>query len=233
MENLKELVKFNRYKSVESFNNATDVTSSTISIVKLGENVMDIYLGRTQLTHSNFPEVSVELRNLINSLDSKLNSLKTEFNSNLSSIDEKHKKELSKYITDFESGLIDLVSYTDDLSKEISDIKSDIKKKFDSTNQQVTNISKSISDISVSLSEQTKTIDKLTNKISEDSTKQISAAIDIKNLKQDVVLLKAEDTHIFDIISGITPKLGICYWKQYGVVVLKQVFKNRTYNDFK
>ena len=60
MENLKDLVKFNRYKSVESFNNATDVTSSTISIVKLDENVMDIYLGRTQLTHSNFPEVSIE-----------------------------------------------------------------------------------------------------------------------------------------------------------------------------
>ena len=63
MENFKDLVKFNRYKSVESFNNATDVTSSTISIVKLDKNVMDIYLGRTQLTHSNFPEVSVELRN--------------------------------------------------------------------------------------------------------------------------------------------------------------------------
>ena len=108
---------------------------------------MDIYLGRTQLTHSNFPEVSVELRNLINSLDSKLNNLKTEFNSSLETIEKKQKDELSKFITEFESGLIDLVSYTDDLSKEISDIKSDIKKKFDSTNQQVTNISKSISDI--------------------------------------------------------------------------------------
>ena len=117
MEILKDIVRFNRYKSVESFNNATDVTSSTISIVKLGENVMDIYLGRTRLTHSNFPEVNNELRSLINSLDDKLNSLKTEFNLNLSSIDKKHKNELSKYITDFESGLIDLVNYTDDLSK--------------------------------------------------------------------------------------------------------------------
>ena len=77
MEILKDIVRFNRYKSVESFNNATDVTSSTISIVKLGENVMDIYLGRTRLTHSNFPEVNNELRSLINSLDDKLNSLKT------------------------------------------------------------------------------------------------------------------------------------------------------------
>ena len=76
MENFKDLVKFNRYKSVESFNNATDVTSSTISIVKLDKNVMDIYLGRTQLTHSNFPEVSIELRNLIDSLGNKLNELK-------------------------------------------------------------------------------------------------------------------------------------------------------------
>ena len=159
MEIFRDPVRFNRYKSVESFNSATDITSSTISIVKLDENVMDIYLGRTQLTHSNFPEVNNELRNLISSLDSKLNIFKTEFNSNLSSIDENYKKELSKYIEDFESGLIDLVNYTDELSKEISDIKSDTKKKFDSTNQQVDNISKSISDINNSLSEQNKYID--------------------------------------------------------------------------
>ena len=144
MEILKDIVRFNRYKSVESFNNATDVTSSTISIVKLGENVMDIYLGRTQLTHSNFPEVSVELRSLINSLDNKLNSLKTEFNSSLETIEKKQKDELSKFITEFESGLIDLVSYTDDLSKEISGIKSDIKKKYDSTTKQINGISESI-----------------------------------------------------------------------------------------
>ena len=83
MEIFKDLVRFNRYKSVESFNNATDITSSTISIVKLDENVMDIYLGRTQLTHSNFPEVNIELRNLIDSLDVKLDNFKTEFNSKL------------------------------------------------------------------------------------------------------------------------------------------------------
>ena len=101
MENFKNLVKFNRYKSVESFNNATDVTSSTISIVRLDKNVMDIYLGRTQLTHSNFPEVSVELRNLIDSLGNKLTELKSEFNSKLTSVDDKYNKKLSKYITDF------------------------------------------------------------------------------------------------------------------------------------
>ena len=94
-EIFKDLVKFNRYKSVESFNNATDITSSTISIVKLDENVMDIYLGRTQLTHSNFPNVSIELKNLINSLSNRLNDLKSELNSNISSIDEKYKKQLS------------------------------------------------------------------------------------------------------------------------------------------
>ena len=137
MEFLKDIVRFNRYKSVESFNNATDITSSTISIVKLGENVMDIYLGRTQLTHSNFPEVSIELRNLIDSLDSKLATLKAELNSNLTSIEKQQKNELSKFIDEFESGLIDLVNYTDKLSKEISEIKSDIKKKYDNTNKQI------------------------------------------------------------------------------------------------
>ena len=137
MEVFKDLVRFNRYKSVESFNNATDITSSTISIVKLDENVMDIYLGRTQLTHSNFPEVNIELRHLIDSLDNKLNDLKTEFSSNLSSIDEKYNEELSKYISDFENGLIDLVNYTDNLSKEIFDIKSDIQNKQNNTNHQI------------------------------------------------------------------------------------------------
>ena len=95
MKNFKDLVRFNRYKSVESFNNATDVTSSTISIVKLDKNVMDIYLGRTQLTHSNFPEVSIELRNLIAALGNRLDEIKTEFNSKLSSTSEKYDKKLS------------------------------------------------------------------------------------------------------------------------------------------
>ena len=36
-------------------------------------------------------------------------------------------------IFEFESGLIDLVNYTDELSKEIFDVKSDIQKKYDGT----------------------------------------------------------------------------------------------------
>lgn len=71
MENLKkELVNFNRYKSVESFNNANNVTSSTISIVKIDENVMDIYLGRTRLTHNSdfFLDEKIKLENLIDFL---------------------------------------------------------------------------------------------------------------------------------------------------------------------
>ena len=69
MEVFKDLVKFNRYKSVESFNNAKDITSSTISIVKLDENVMDIYLGRTKITHSDLLKANIELKKLIDSFD--------------------------------------------------------------------------------------------------------------------------------------------------------------------
>ena len=119
MENFKNLVRFNRYKSVESFNKATDITSSTISIVKLDDNVMDIYLGRTQLTHSNFPEVSNKLNNLIVSLDDKLNNFKIEFNSNLSSLNNEHNKKLSNYVSNYEKGLNDLKSVTNNLSKEL------------------------------------------------------------------------------------------------------------------
>ena len=129
MEEIKNLVKFNRYKSVESFENATDITSSTISIVKLGDNVMDIYLGRTQLTHSNFPEINIELRNLIDTLSNNINNLKEEFNSNLSSFDYEYNKKLSEYFSNFENGLNDLINYTNNLSEEISVVKSDNQNK--------------------------------------------------------------------------------------------------------
>ena len=143
MENFKNLVRFNRYKSVGSFEKATDITSSTISIVKLDDNVMDIYLGRTQLTHSNFPEVSIELRNLIDSLDEKLNNFKTEFNSNLSSFNNEHNKKLSNYVSNYENGLNDLKSFTNNLSKEITFIKSDNK----TANKQIIDLTNSISEI--------------------------------------------------------------------------------------
>ena len=165
MENFKDLVKFNRYKSVESFNNATDITSSTISIVKLDENLMDIYLGKTQLTHSNFPEVSVELRNLIDSLSNKLEEYKSELNSDLLSVDKKHDENLSNYITEFESGLADLIKYTDDLSKEIIVVKSDIQKKYNTTSKQIEGINKSISDINSSISNQINTTNEISNKV--------------------------------------------------------------------
>ena len=207
MENLKELVRFNRYKSVESFNSATDVTSSTISIVKLDENVMDIYLGRTQLTHSNFPEVNVQLRNLIDSLDNKLDELKIEFNSKISSDDEKFNKKWSDFIAEFESGLADLVKYTDDLSKEIFDVKSDTQKKIDGTNQQIVDITKSISDINGLISNQNKETNELSNKVAEIKTKQISEANSIRNLNQDVAALKSEDKHLLELITGTQTKI--------------------------
>lgn len=207
MENLKELIKFNRYKSVESFNSATDITSSTISIVKLDENVMDIYLGRTQLTHSNFPEVNIELRNLIDSLNNKLDELKIEFNSKISSDDEKNNKKWSDFIAEFESGLADLVKLTDDLSKEIFDVKSDTQKKIDGTNQQIADITKSISDINSLISNQNKATNELSNKVAEIKAKQISETNSIRKLNQDVAALKSEDEHLLELITGAQTKI--------------------------
>ena len=185
MEVFKDFVKFNRYKSVESFNNAKDITSSTISIVKLDENVMDIYLGRTQLTHSNFPEVNIELRNLIDSLDSKLKNLKTEFYSNLSSLDEEHNKKLSEYVLNFENGLNDLIVFTNNLSKDILFIKSDSKDKHNKINQQIIDITKSITDINESLSNKNDAINELSNKITGVENKNISISNNISNLNKN------------------------------------------------
>ena len=208
MEKLKDLVTFNRYKSVESFNNANDISSSTISIVKINENIMDIYLGRTQLTHSNFPEVNIELRKLIDSLSNRLEEIKIEFDSNLSSVDEKYNKELSEFISNFESGLNDLIKHTNNLSKDISNIKSDIQNKSNILNQQIKDISESISDINNSISNQNIVIEELSDKISENNIKQISSTNDIVKLKQDIKSLKIEDNHIFEIISDLQNKLN-------------------------
>ena len=203
MENLKNLVRFNRYKSVESFNNATDITSSTISIVKLDDNIMDIYLGRTQLTHSNFPEVNIELRNLIDSLNVKLNNIKKEFDSNLSSLDDKHKKELSEYISNFEDGLKNLKNYTNNLSKEVSNIKSDIQNKYNHNEQQIKDIEKSISDINILLSNQNDDINEISNKIGTIGVKQNSTISDIVDIKKDIKALYSEYYHILKKIGYI------------------------------
>ena len=86
MEFLRDFVRFNRYKNVESFNNASDITSSTISIVKLDENNMDIYLGRTQLTHSELPDISIELKQPDNLMSGYYNSVNWYIGTSLSSI---------------------------------------------------------------------------------------------------------------------------------------------------
>ena len=102
MNMFNDLVNFNRYKSVESFNSATDITSSTISFVKLDENIMDIYLGRTKLTRNNVSEINIE--GLIESFETKLDSIKDEFDTKLLSNSEEYNKIISEYIQNFENG---------------------------------------------------------------------------------------------------------------------------------
>ena len=138
----KDIVKFNRYKSVESFNNATDVTSSTISIVKLDENVMDIYLGRTKLTHSNFPDVSIELRNLIDSLGNKLNELKSEQN--------KKTDDISNKIVEISSKQTSATNIISNLKKDVAALKIEDRHIFElisNIENKLNNISNSNSDI--------------------------------------------------------------------------------------
>lgn len=227
-----DIVRFNRYKSIESFNNAKDITSSTISIVKLDKNVMDIYLGRTQLTHSGFPKSDKEIRSLIVNLGNRIDVLKAELNSNLSSIDEKYNKKLSENISELESGLIELVDYTDKLSKNISDINIDIKSiknsitslqiedrhifeildKIQKTLSNFTNeeSSPTISDI-VSVKQyindvSNKLLNKIENNISEINNlkrKDTTFVNDIFDLNKSIESLRIEDNHIFEILNNI------------------------------
>ena len=180
MEVLKDLVRFNRYKSIESFNNATDITSSTISIVKLDENVMDIYIGRTRLTHSNFPEIIVELRNLINSLNNKLINLKNEFD--------------SKNIDGIETKTISL-------SKDIKNIKDEIKNlhledvhifEILSDIQNTLNISNGNNDVAID-------IEKLKNNITEILKNNKLLKSDIINISNNLSNIKTTLSKKIDI----------------------------------
>ena len=206
MEVFKDLVKFNRYKSVESFNNAKDITSSTISIVKLDENVMDIYLGRTRITHSNLLKANNELKNLINYLDSKLKDLESDVDNNKKSIININTKQNnnSQSISNIKSDIdalrsedIHILKILGDINKKLSNITdNNVIPSF----SDISTIKQNIENISKELS------DKIKSNISEIKklkTKDSSITENISVIKKDIDALYREDIHIFEIINGL------------------------------
>jgi chromosome segregation ATPase len=196
-EILKDLVIFNRYKSVESFNNATDVTSGTISIVKIDENVMDIYLGRTQLTHSNFPEVNIELRNLINSLESRLCELETELDSYISEFGDTYIKDLSEKISDFKIGLNDLIIVTNNLSNEIAEINT---KHISSTND-IVKLKQDVKSLKIEDNHIFETLSDLENKLNNITNNNVIS--DVKQLKDDINLISNNNISLRNDITSV------------------------------
>lgn len=196
-EILKDLVIFNRYKSVESFNNATDVTSGTISIVKIDENVMDIYLGRTQLTHSNFPEVNIELRNLINSLESRLYELKSELDSYISEFGDTYIKDLSEKISDFKIGLNDLIIVTNNLSNEIAEINT---KHISSTND-IVKLKQDVKSLKIEDNHIFETLSDLENKLNNITNNNVIS--DVKQLKDDINLISNNNISLRNDITSV------------------------------
>ena len=196
-EILKDLVIFNRYKSVESFNNATDVTSGTISIVKIDENVMDIYLGRTQLTHSNFPEVNIELRNLINSLESRLYKLESELDSYISEFGDTYIKDLSEKISDFKIGLNDLIIVTNNLSNEIAEINT---KHISSTND-IVKLKQDVKSLKIEDNHIFETLSDLENKLNNITNNNVIS--DVKQLKDDINLISNNNISLRNDITSV------------------------------
>lgn len=196
-EILKDLVIFNRYKSVESFNNATDVTSGTISIVKIDENVMDIYLGRTQLTHSNFPEVNIELRNLINSLESRLYELESELDSYISEFGDTYIKDLSEKISDFKIGLNDLIIVTNNLSNEIAEINT---KHISSTND-IVKLKQDVKSLKIEDNHIFETLSDLENKLNNITNNNVIS--DVKQLKDDINLISNNNISLRNDITSV------------------------------
>ena len=206
MEVFKDLVKFNRYKSVESFNNDKDITSSTISIVKLDENVMDIYLGRTRITHSNLLKANNELKNLINYLDNKLKDLESDVDNNKKSIININTKQNnnSQSISNIKSDIdalrsedIHILKILGDINKKLSNITdNNVIPSF----SDISTIKQNIENISKELS------DKIKSNISEIKklkTKDSSITENISVIKKDIDALYREDIHIFEIINGL------------------------------
>ena len=206
MENFKDLVKFNRYKSVESFNNATDITSSTLSIVRLDENVMDIYLGRTKVTHSDLLKANEELKKLIDSLSVKVNEIDSDNDDSKKSINSIKVKQNthSQSILDLKSDIkalqsedIHIFEILDEIRKKLSNITGD---NASPSISDIANLKQNIDDISKEL------LDKIKNNLSEINklkTKDVTLIEDISGIEKDIKALQSEDIHIFEILNGL------------------------------
>ena len=201
MENLKKPVQFNRYKSVESFNSATDITSSTLSIVKLDDNIMEIYLGRTKISDSNLLKENIELRNLIDSLSISIKEIYSDVDS-IRDIKTKQNYQ-SQSIFDIKNDIKSLKS--EDL--HIFEILGEINKKISNLDN---DIIPSISDITTLKQNIDAVLKELLNKIKNNQSeinklksKDISVTEDISIIEKNIKGLQEEDIHIFEIINGL------------------------------
>ena len=206
MENLKNLVRFNRYKSVESFNNATDITSSTISIVKLDENVMDIYLGRTKITHSDLLKANIELKKLIDSFEIKLKEIDSNVDKSKKMVDSINIKQNSQ-----SQSILDIKNEIKSIHSEdnhIYEILEDIIKKLKNLTEgnEIPSIS-DIIDIKQNIDNLSKDILNKINSILLElnnlKTKDIVFTNDIYELNEEIKSLHSEDNHIWEIIKGL------------------------------
>ena len=206
MENFKDLVRFNRYKSVESFNNATDITSSTISIVRLDKNVMDIYLGRTKLTHSNLAEANNELEKLINSLSAKIDMLDSDVDNSKKTVNSIKVKQNthSQSIIDINKDIKALQSEDNHIFEILGEIRNKISNISDNekipTFSDIASLKQNIDDVSKEL------LSKIKNNISEINKlkiKDVTHNEDILGINKDIKALQSEDNHIFEILNGL------------------------------
>ena len=206
MEVFKDLVKFNRYKSVESFNNAKDITSSTISIVKLAENVMDIYLGRTKITHSDLLKANIELKKLIESFNVKLKEIESNVIKSKKRVDniDINQNSQSQSIFDIKNEIKSLHSEDNHIREILGEISKKLSKLKDSDTipsfSDIVIIKQNIENVSKEL------LDKIKNNISRINTLEVKDnkfINDINELKKEILSLHSEDIHIWDVLNGL------------------------------
>ena len=206
MEVFKDLVKFNRYKSVESFNNAKDITSSTISIVKLDENVMDIYLGRTKISDSNLLKANIELKKLIDSFDVKLKEIESDVVKSKKRVDniDVNQNSQSQSIFDIKNEIKSLHSEDNHILEILGEISKKLSKLKDIDTipsfSDIVIIKQNIESVSKEL------LDKIRNNISKINTLEVKDnkfTNDINELKKEILALNSEDIHIWDVLNGL------------------------------
>ena len=220
-------------KNINNLAIKQDIQTKDIQLIKSDINALQIedvhifeILGDIQKTISKFTDNNdegVSIADLIEGL-SKLENIDINLNNNISNLKEKVEKILKEGTEATRMKAKEIIK--NDLSKSIDTNKtniSNIEIKINDIYSRLSNISNTsgngndvdlepikndISDLTKYIDDIRVILDQYKSKISKLESDNTSSINKIKNINNDIIALKNEDTHIFEIISDIQNKLN-------------------------